>query len=211
MRTRSVIYLIFFLCIACEKEDVKSTITYESSGIGSCMTDYFYDTGSMWIYRNVNTLDTHSINVSGWEKLIQTQKSKIGPGPSGSFVHIEHEIIKTEYSSSLGENYNEYLMADFINSNGHYWYSEIFFCTPGVDSSDIILSPYNSNHSISFLDSIQVNETNYYNVIKSRYTGEFIYHIKPGIGIIRKQIFTGPEQGTYELIDYDVSFFELPE
>ena len=199
--------LCILICVsflACEKEvERRETRSFKAYvDIKDCIYEQFFDNTSYWVYRNVVNNEIHEVEISSWE-YYDRDKHDVAIG--GSSSHHVLETIQLNFVSSL-----EGVITAYI-SGGNYCFSEIIYLEEIITCNTLEGEPSNYySNSLSLIDSIEINGNSYYNVVRCENEGEYIIYTIPGIGIIKKEILDGPNEGVYELIDYEVSLFVLP-
>ena len=182
-----LIFFVIITCLSCSKDDDCGENTGSTDAIPTCLYNYIFNTGSYWVYKDTNTTLIDSTYVTSVDYNWSSGKS--GSGSCG--VHISTtETIDTEYNSNVRSTFRESIIVSSINTI----YGQYFLC------------------GITPKDSIVLSTGTYYNVLDINYLDSVRLFYKEGVGVIRRVEYNPPvDTTTYDLINYQVSLFPVPQ
>lgn len=172
--------LIILALFACKKEECEESNPSNDSYISSCLHPYLFDENSLWVFQDTSTLINDTVTVSSWSHDIQDAKNS--PGECGSTWKTEYYLFN--FSSTLNGVYQEeYRSSSLKNTQyGNIW---IFPCN-------------------TTLDSLEVNDSTYYNITRTVVSPQVVLYYTPNVGIIRKEL-TDSVTSIHDLIYSDIN------
>jgi hypothetical protein len=197
---------------ACDIEDDStyddtyySAYNYTYYKIDENLYPLLFDTGSYWIYENINNLLIDSIIIVGFE--IDT--FYIGPGGSGQGPIGEEQYFNLTYKSDVSGIYEEQLIAYFI-SRGLVYGGCVYI------SSQSIGDTWSNAQISAIFDSLIINNRTYRNVVKMKLvqdkyldTDMNLYY-SDSIGIVKKEIIEDSMiVGTWNLLRYNTQLYKI--
>ena len=186
------IFLITISVLSCSKEDECSSSS-STTDLDPCLSGFLFDKGSFWVYQDTNTFLLDSTYVENWNNEFESRKS--GPGSCAHFFN--RDLVNFSYYSTRRDSFSRTLYGSYINITASSGYDDrIYACNEIVP-----------------LDSIVLLNSTVYNVVKISTLDSLItLFYKSGVGVIRRVEYNPPiDTLTYDLIDYQVSLFQLPQ
>jgi hypothetical protein len=206
----TVSIVLLFLSIGCKK-DPSAPVT--STSTNNVFTDYSIDTfliqnflfkaGSYWVYQDSASGKIDSCYSYGFKKQTDTYvEMPPGPGVGPRYYNYRCAWDSTNKSpvSDSTFQYNYWLQGNIIHYGDPYGMCTILLCS----SSSGSLQPASGSQ---YYPSLTLNALTFTNVYKYYFSDYCVpmrgyIYLKPGIGIVRSQIYTTGK--TWNLIRYHI-------
>ncbi|MDY0102478.1 MAG: hypothetical protein RBS07_06030 [Lentimicrobium sp.] len=202
-----ILFIGLMVCPACKEEEEE---TYFRHKISANLYPLLFDEGSTWIYSNTGTFLFDTVVLTS----VEIDTIVYGPSGPGEGSPGEEQVYILSFNSSQVGVYEKQLREDYICRS-----SAVGGQPYGVEylSSHKTGDEFLGAEIVEIFDAYSVNENTYSNVVKMNVQdydgtlpGGINLYYADYVGVVKNEIKENDSViATWELIKYNVSFYEM--